>query len=214
MNEGNFGSHLQEIWQAVKECKQKPETRHIPIYLLAAHQGLDHTQIEAIEAVVHSSGVDAFLDNESFQQVSPKILADYIHPSPSYPDGWDEPLPPLAQQGVKKFNQQQYFDQHESFELAWRAESRPIRDLYQGILQIGLAFLQIERGNWAGAVKMLRRGLPKLRRLPPVCQGIQLVSFIATAEEIHATLVTLGPENLSQLDKRHFQNLQILSASA
>ena len=47
-------------------------------------------------------------------------------------------------------------------ERAWMAESRPIRDLYQGVLQVGLAFLQIEQGNWAGALKMFRRGLPRL----------------------------------------------------
>ena len=34
------------------------------------------------------------------------------------------------------------FEQHETLELLWRAERRDIRYLYQGILQIGVAFHQ------------------------------------------------------------------------
>ena len=57
----------------------------------------------------------------------------------------------LALKGVEEFNRGEFFEQHETLEMEWRAESRPVRQLYQGILQVGLACYQIERGNWPGA---------------------------------------------------------------
>ncbi len=55
-------------------------------------------------------------------------------------------------------------------QVCWR-EERPIREMYQGILQVGVAFFQIQQGNWPGAVKMFRRGFAALRGLPDMCQG-------------------------------------------
>ena len=66
--------------------------------------------------------------------------------------------------------------------------------MYQGILQVGVAFLQIERGNRRGALKLFRRGLPKLRGLAEVCQGINVGSFRTKAEQIHRALSALDPE--------------------
>lgn len=80
------------------------------------------------------------------------------------------------------------------------AEPRPVREMYQGILQIGVAFLQIERDNWPGALKMFRRGLPRLRTLPPVCQGIDLAALRAASEAVHAELLALGPERMGEFD--------------
>jgi hypothetical protein len=79
--------------------------------------------------------------------------------------------------------------------------------MYQGILQVGVAFLQIERGNWAGAIKMFRRGLPRLRDLPDVCQGVQVGKFRAEAEAIHDEISKLGPERLAEFDQAKFPQI-------
>ena len=63
-----------------------------------------------------------------------------------------------------------------------------MRDLYQGILQVGVAFLQMERGNRRGALKMFRRGLPKLRDVAGFCQGIDVAALREAAELIHRRL--------------------------
>ncbi len=116
----------------------------------------------------------------------------------TWPAGWDDALSAEARLGVEAFNRGDYFDQHEHFEHAWLAESRPVREMYQGILQVGVAFLQIERDNWAGALKMFRRGLPRLRTLPPICQGVDIAAFRSAAEAIHADVTVLGPERLHE----------------
>src|SRR5947207_14948357 len=104
-------------------------------------------------------------------------------------EGCNDALPQEARTGLLEFNAGHYFEQHEHLETAWRAEPRPVRALYQGILQIGLAFLQIERGNWIGAVKMFRLVLPRLHPLPDICQGVHLAALRTVAETIHAEIV-------------------------
>ena len=70
----------------------------------------------------------------------------------------DEPSPALLLEGIAQFNRGEYFEQHETLELLWRAERRDVRRLYQGILQIGVAFHHLRRLNHHGAHYMLTRG--------------------------------------------------------
>ena len=74
----------------------------------------------------------------------------------------------------QQFNAGEYFEQHVSFEHAWRAEPGPVRQLYQGLLLIGVAFLQIQRRNEAGARKTFQRARQYLVALPDVCQGVDV----------------------------------------
>jgi uncharacterized protein len=57
--------------------------------------------------------------------------------------------------GIEQFNRQQFFEAHESLETAWRAEPGAIRGVYQGILQVGVAFFHLEHHNLIGAQKSL-----------------------------------------------------------
>ncbi|MCB0075629.1 MAG: DUF309 domain-containing protein, partial [Caldilineaceae bacterium] len=81
------------------------------------------------------------------------VVKRHVSPPVRYPTGWDDRLSAKAQQGVHEFNRGEFFEQHELFEEAWLEEPRPIREMYQGILQVGVAFYLIEQDNWAGAVK-------------------------------------------------------------
>ena len=90
-----------------------------------------------------------------------------------------------------------------------------MRELYQGILQVGVALHQIEQGKWAGAIKLLRRGLNRLDWLPPVCMGVDLASFRRQAHALHQYLMDLGtaspaatePELTKLVDRRLFPNV-------
>ncbi len=79
-------------------------------------------------------------------------------------DGWDEPPPPALIRGLAQFNAGEYWECHETLEVLWRADPRPIRALYQGILQVGVAFYHLHRGNYNGAV-------PKHRGILSSCCG-------------------------------------------
>jgi len=116
-------------------------------------------------------------------------------------------LPPLVIKGIEEFNRGEYFEQHETLEAAWRAEPGPIRELYQGILQVGVACYQIERGNLPGALKMLERGLRRLRQFTPECLGIDVAQLIADAERLRDEAKRLGPERLTELDRTLFPRI-------
>lgn len=187
---------------AIARCKLRPQTRQIPIYAFGSH--VDAATLQS----ARSAGADHAWARSRMMEELPALVARHIHPPVVYPAGWDEPLSANARRGLEEFNRGEYFEQHEYLEHAWMEEERPIREMYQGILQVGVGFLQIERGNWAGAIKMLRRGLPRLRALPPVCQGVQIDAFRRRAEEIHAEITALGPEGLASFDRSRFPQIE------
>ena len=83
-------------------------------------------------------------------------------------------LPPDAIKGLEYFNEGKFFEAHEELEAAWRREKGPIRELYRGILQVGVAYLHIQRGNYGGALKMFTRCRQWLDPFPDECCGVNL----------------------------------------
>ena len=189
--------------QAITRCKIRPHTSQIPIIAFGSHVNT------ATLRTARQAGADHAWARSKLMAELPEVVERYLHPPVTYPDGWDAPLSELARHGIEEFNRGEYFEQHELLERAWMAEQRPVREMYQGILQIGVAFLQIERNNWAGAVKMFRRGLPRLRTLPPVCQGVAIASFRTAAEQIHWEVTALEPERLREFDRSRFPRIVI-----
>src|SRR6266851_2023658 len=94
----------------------------------------------------------------------------------------DEPPPRLLLEGIDQFNHGAYFEQHETLELLWRAETRDVRRLYQGILQIGVAFHHLRRLNHHGTVYMLTRGARYLTPFAPCCQRVDVRGLLDAAE--------------------------------
>lgn len=190
-------------WEtAIRRCKMRPHTRAVPIYAFGSH-----VEVEILKRA-RQAGADHAWARSKMMEDLVELVTRRLDPPERRLEGCDEPPSKLAVAGLLEFNQREYFEQHEYLELAWLEETRPIRDLYQGILQVGVAFLQIERGNWHGALKMFRRGLPKLRDLPPICQGVQVGKFRATAEAIHAEISGTGPEGLAAFDQDSFPQIE------
>ena len=122
--------------------------------------------------------------------------------------------PPLVMKGIEEFNRGEFYEQHESLETAWRAEPRPVRRLYQAILQIGVACYHLERGNRTGALHLLERGLHKLRPFAPACLGIDVAHLIADAEWLHGQMQSADPDHLVQLDRALFPKIVLIDLIA
>jgi len=112
----------------------------------------------------------------------------------------DEPPPPELLEGIAQFNRGEFFEQHETLELLWRAEPRPVRSLYQGILQIGVAFHHLGRRNYHGVVYMLTRGSMYLEPFAPVCQTVDVRALLNGAAVALRAVEALGPGGLEQFD--------------
>jgi len=76
-----------------------------------------------------------------------------------------------------------------------------VRDLYQAILQVGVAYYQITRGNHRGALKMLLRSLQWLAPLPDVCRGVDVAGLRADAARVRAALAGLDPAEIGRFDR-------------
>src|SRR5215510_10282728 len=105
-----------------------------------------------------------------------------------------EPPPPALLEGIAQFNRGEYFEQHETLEALWRAEPREVRRLYQGILQVGVAFYQLRRRNYHGTVQMLSRGVRHLTPFSPRCQGIDVEALVIDATFTLKAVEQLGPD--------------------
>lgn len=111
-----------------------------------------------------------------------------------------ESPPPLLLEAIAQFNRGEYFEQHETLELLWRAEPREVRGFYQGILQIGVAFHHLRRRNHHGTVYMLTRGARYLAPFAPRCQGVDVETLLTDAAAALMEVERLGPNRLADFD--------------
>lgn len=178
--------------------KTSPATRRIPIVLVTDDAGIRSAALLA--------GADLTLTPDEMLAQIGQLVNDYARiPDPAVMAQLDcecqQALPPLAVQGVEKFNAGEYYPQHDLFEAQWVNTAGPVRDLYRAILQVGVAYYQIERGNHRGALKMLLRSVQWLSILPDVCQGVDIKQLRDDSYRVRAELERLNPQNIAQFDR-------------
>lgn len=126
-------------------------------------------------------------------------------------EGCDESLPDEAMEAIRLFNAGDYYHQHDRLEVLWRAEPRRVRDLYQGILQIGIAYFQAGRGNGRGAMKMALRAERWLSGLPNDCQGVDVKTLRADGERLRAALIVARLDT-AQIDPGLFRPVPMMTS--
>jgi len=117
-------------------------------------------------------------------------------------------LHPMAVKGIQLFDEGRYWEAHEALEAAWKDERQPVRFLYQGILQAGIIYLQIERGNFQGMAKMAERCKKWLRPWPEHCRGVDVGQLRVDVAAAVAAAGRLGPERLGEFDKSLFKKIK------
>jgi CheY-like chemotaxis protein len=181
-------------WIAV--LKSSPATRRLPILCFGSHKDID-----AI-TTAQSAGADLVVARSRFTAEMGDLLQKLarVPDANALSDTCAQPLPDLARRGIALFNQGEYYKCHDDLEEAWRQDPTPGRDLYQGILQTGIALYQTKRGNYRGAVKMLLRLRQWLEPLPPICRGVNVARLRANVAAYHEAITALGPDNLADFD--------------
>jgi uncharacterized protein len=107
----------------------------------------------------------------------------------------------LALKGIQAYNARDFFLAHEELETAWRDEKGPARDLYRGILQAGLAYYHILRGNYPGAEKMFQHCQVWLSPFPARYRGVDVEQLRADCRLAQAELLHLGPRHLDAFNR-------------
>jgi sugar phosphate isomerase/epimerase/predicted metal-dependent hydrolase len=177
-----------------------PETRHLPPgegdlpwpALLRAISGVYSGPL-MLEGVVGEDLARIDATRRLLDPVLREILDESRTPCEANP-------PAGLLEGIRLFNEGEYYTCHEAIEHEWHAETRPIRRLYQGILQIGVGFLHAQRGNHTGALLLLADGIEKTAEFAPGCLGIDTGRLAAESHAALDRLRELGPERISEFD--------------
>lgn len=187
--------------------KISPATRRIPVVLVSDDpRQRDEALLGGANMVIAPGGLPEALPTlltELARVLDPALLAELERQC-------GEPLPPEAVDAVRKFNAGEYHEQHDAFEALWMQEPGPVRQLYQGVLQVGIAYYQVTRGNGRGALKMLLRSIQWLAPLPDVCQGIDIAQLRADAARVRAELERVGEDGIDQFDRSLLKPVQLV----
>jgi uncharacterized protein len=112
----------------------------------------------------------------------------------------EDPPPPGLVAGIELFNAREFYECHEVLEDIWLAEPERIRTLYQGILQVGVAFYHLGRGNFRGATSLLETGITYLQAFTPACMGVDVQRLVEGSIHAYAELQRLGKDGIGEFD--------------
>jgi predicted metal-dependent hydrolase len=115
-------------------------------------------------------------------------------------------------QGIREFNNREWFECHETVEDLWIGETGEARDFYQGIIQIAVALHHWRNGNFGGAVSLLRGGAGYLGQVSAACQWVDVSALIAEADRMRSALEELGRERMAELDPGLIPLIKTVSA--
>src|ERR1700756_2986008 len=97
---------------------------------------------------------------------------------------------PRFLKGIEEFNQQLFFECHETLKEIWLEDHGDDRKFYQGIIQIAAGYFKLQQCVPAGAIKLWRMGLEKIEPYGPVHLGINVDALAGAVKE-----------NLAQLER-------------
>jgi predicted metal-dependent hydrolase len=123
-------------------------------------------------------------------------------------------------QGIEQFNQEEFYDCHDTLEAIWMDAIATEKNFYQGILQIAVACYHLGNYNWRGAVTLLGEGVRRLSYFQPSYANIDVSTLVSQSYELLQQLQQIEPdriqvfvENLSQNQPFPFPKIQIIQDS-
>jgi predicted metal-dependent hydrolase len=84
----------------------------------------------------------------------------------------------LYQQGIKYFNDCEFFEAHEIWEELWTEYRGQARKFYQGLIQAAVALHHFGNGNIRGARKVYQTSRNYLQEYRPAFLGLDLEAFL------------------------------------
>ena len=103
---------------------------------------------------------------------------------------------PRFQQGLELFNAGEWYAAHDVFEELWHETADPERRSLQGILQVAVAQLHLQRGNRRGATILYGEALGRLKRPGTPDLGLDLEALCCAAQQrLEALQLDRDPES-------------------
>ncbi|MEC4805066.1 MAG: DUF309 domain-containing protein [Jaaginema sp. PMC 1079.18] len=111
-------------------------------------------------------------------------------------------IPAALQQGIKEFNEQEFYACHDTLEALWMDSSEPDKRFYQGLLQVAVACYHLHNLNWQGAVMLLGEGTRRLYDYQPHYGTINVEQLLTDSWNLLETLQQTDPENVGEVLER------------
>lgn len=114
-------------------------------------------------------------------------------------------LPEKYLEGIRLFNEQEYFDCHEVLEELWVEVMGESKLYLQGLIQASVGMFHFGNDNLGGARKMYRSAREKLEKYPSPYMKMDLLQFLLDFEHCFQELLEAGttyPEGVELQDDR------------
>lgn len=82
----------------------------------------------------------------------------------------------ITREFVHLFNEEEdFYECHELFELAWKQSNDPVDKLfYKALVQVATAQFKLKKGMLRGVRKLYQYSMPSLKSIPDVCQDVDI----------------------------------------
>jgi predicted metal-dependent hydrolase len=181
----------------IQVLKTSAATRRIPILAFGPH--VDKASLERAQRM----GADHVVSRGRLQANLSELVEAWARPEEAamLQRACESRLSKKALAGVRRLNAGDYYEAHEDLERAWMEAAEHEGYLYRALLQIAVTYLHIERGNHAGAVKMLLRVRHWLDLLPDTCRGVDVKQVRTNVEHLRESVAAADPEHIADLDR-------------
>lgn len=191
----------------VQVLKTSAATRRIPILAFGPH--VEEGSLQA----ARSAGADQALPRGQLLGSLADLIREWarVDDEAGLGQACEGRLSPLAQRGVELLGAGEFFEAHEALEHAFLEAPELEGYLYRALLQVAVAYLHVERGNFRGAVKMMLRLQQWLEPLPAACRGVDLTQLKIQVQEFWRALEAAGPQGLPSLDRSLLRPIPLLA---
>lgn len=114
-------------------------------------------------------------------------------------------------QGIKEFNQQQFYACHDTLEAIWVEAPEVDKRFYQGVLQVAVGCYHLSNDNLRGAIILLGEAVRRLCDYQPDYEGIDVEVLLGQANDLLLALQQLetgqGKDFFEQLQQKKLGTL-------
>jgi predicted metal-dependent hydrolase len=100
----------------------------------------------------------------------------------------------LYAEGIRLFNECEFFEAHETWEELWTEYRGPARKFFQGLIQAAVALHHFGNGNVRGARKVYATSRAYLVEYLPSYLGLDLEAFLRQYDRCFAAIVESSEE--------------------
>jgi predicted metal-dependent hydrolase len=114
----------------------------------------------------------------------------------------------LYQEGLNYFKSGDYFEAHESWEDLWSDFYLEDRKFIQGLIQLSVSFVHLERGNINGAKSLLNKSKEKFQLFSGTHRNVNLELLLGQIKVVNLAYDKI--DSLTDFDWNLVPNLEII----